>query len=392
MLYAKSWMNSEETLRSIHEVREKLIQHADPVRMANSLRKQFSTEVAAFVQDQAELQIRAKRKFSQANRMLFTRVGLEQATSEAIAQYKYSCILPCERLFDICCGIGGDAIGMVDSDNLTCVDHDSQTAFFAEHNLRVYGATSATVKQESFEETKIPVGAFVHVDPDRRTKGRTTRAEFFSPNLSSVFTKLAKQNTCSIKLASATRFEHSFPVPVRQEWIGHQRECKQLLLSFGEHIHVDARRATVLFGENEHQSFDGPEERSEQVVAPAMEEFLYEPHSALLASELTDHFARQHQLGRLSFGSVYLTGSVKLSSPFVAGFHILETCAMKAKTLKSALASHDFGQIEWKSRGVDAADVKRLSKTRTEGARKGVVVLTRMGSKYVALICQRLDA
>src|SRR5262245_503814 len=54
------------------------------------LRGRFSTNQTHLLMEQAELRRRATAKFTQAHQMFFTRIGLEQATDEWVAQYKAS--------------------------------------------------------------------------------------------------------------------------------------------------------------------------------------------------------------------------------------------------------------------------------------------------------------
>jgi len=100
--------------------------------------------------------------------------------------------------------------------------------------------------------------------------------------------------------------------------------------------------------------------------------------------------AKQFQLGRLSVGSVYLTGDAMERSEFFAGFRLIEQVSMKVKKIQAALKAHDIGVVEWKNRGVDAETVARIKKSRTEGSKNGTAILTRLGKQFVCLICERL--
>jgi hypothetical protein len=54
------------------------------------LRKDLSADQARTVVEQVALRRRGADKFWRSNRMFFTKVGLEQATDEAVARYKAS--------------------------------------------------------------------------------------------------------------------------------------------------------------------------------------------------------------------------------------------------------------------------------------------------------------
>ena len=366
----------------------------DSNKIVGSLRRELAAERAMFILAQAELQLRARKKFSRADSMLFTKIGLEQATSEPIAIFKRSCLPETQSVLDICCGIGGDAIGFSDFSHLTLVDQDETTLAYAKHNLQVYGAGAGesefTALAQNFSDVSIPSDAFVHIDPDRRKSGRTVRAENFSPDLDTILRCLNREQAACIKLAPATRLETHIARPHQRHWIGHQRECKQQLLWLSPEMESQAgNRITVIDREGAATNLEIAEVHERRIVSP-IGQYLYEPHAAVLAADLVDSVAKRFQLGRLSVGSVYLTGDAIDPTPFLSGFRLIEQCSMKAKKIQAALQSHDVGVVEWKNRGVDADAVARVKKIRTEGSKNATVILTRMGKQFVCLICERI--
>ena len=392
MPLSEKWITDSQTLRMIDTIRERMVAGEDSNKIVASLRRELTTERATFILAQAELQLRARKKFSRADSMLFTKLGLEQATSEPIAIFKQSCLPKTQAVLDICCGIGGDAIGFSNFPRLTVVDQDETTLAYAKHNLQIYGAGEPefTALAESFADTSIPSGAFVHIDPDRRTSGRTVRAENFSPDLDTILRRLSPEQAACIKLAPATRLETHIARPHQRHWIGHQRECKQQLLWLSPEMESQAgNRITVIDREGAATNLEIAEVHERRIVSP-IGQYLYEPHAAVLAADLVDSVAKRFQLGRLSVGSVYLTGEAIDPSPFLSGFRLIEQCSMKAKKIQAALQAHDVGVVEWKNRGVDAAAVARVRKIRTEGSKNATVILTRMGKQFVSLICERL--
>lgn len=395
MLPQNTWMTNEETLRLIEQTRVRLDAGEDKVRLAVSLRKSLDSERGAFVLSQAELQIRGRKKFTRADQMLFTPVGLEQSTSEVIADFK-SAIVPSQlERFDICCGIGGDSIGLGRQQKITSVDRDETTCILAQHNLSVYDAVAPNVIAQDFESMKAPDDAFLHIDPDRRTQGRTVRPENFSPNLDQILEKLllnqdSPNRMLCIKLAPSTQLTAEFSLPTRLQWIGHQRECKQQLLWLGQNVDFEQRLVTIIDSKGEASDFLADEESFEQVVAPSIGDAIHEPHSAILSADLVDEFALKHGLARLCYGSVYLTGPANSYLPFAASFRLLDSCSIKEKAIKERLATYDIGQVEWKNRGVDQKTVSRISRIHCDGSQKGVVILTRLGNKFICFICQRV--
>ena len=77
---------------------------------------------------------RAREKFSQAERMFFTRKGLEQATDEQFAAYKASRFSDAGRVADLCCGIGGDLLALAAAAAAVAFDLDPVACLLAEAN------------------------------------------------------------------------------------------------------------------------------------------------------------------------------------------------------------------------------------------------------------------
>src|SRR4051812_50008308 len=73
------------------------------LQQTTRLRKYFSAERAHLLLEQVELRRRGMKKFSAASRMFFTRIGLEQATDQAIATYKNGRFPLDQSRADLCC-------------------------------------------------------------------------------------------------------------------------------------------------------------------------------------------------------------------------------------------------------------------------------------------------
>src|SRR5207237_4747837 len=111
-------------------------------KLALELRKELTAERAHLVLEQIELRERAREKFSLAERMFFTRKGLEQATDERLAAYKASRFPSGMRVADLCCGLGGDLLALAGRGPAQGVDCDSVTALLASANAAALGLES----------------------------------------------------------------------------------------------------------------------------------------------------------------------------------------------------------------------------------------------------------
>src|SRR5687767_14611349 len=92
------------------------------VRLATSLRQEISVIRTHLILEQVTLRMRAREKFSRSSQMFFTPTLLEQATDERIACYKAGRFIEGTPAFDLCCGIGGDTLGIAQRGPTVAVD------------------------------------------------------------------------------------------------------------------------------------------------------------------------------------------------------------------------------------------------------------------------------
>ena len=167
--------------------------------IATRLRKDgIEPALAAEMLLQAQLRQEAVAKFGPfAERMLFTRDGLAQATRLSVAAHHARRMLVGEPdiVGDLGCGLGADSMalaGMGGATRVEAIDADPVTAALAAYNLR--SLDTVTVAQGTAEEADLDRFDAIWLDPARRTgDGRTTAArrlndpEAFSPSLSWAF-------------------------------------------------------------------------------------------------------------------------------------------------------------------------------------------------------------
>src|SRR5690606_9839962 len=104
-----------------------------------------------------------------AERMLFTRAGLEQATRRTVSAHHASRMLSAgvSHVADLGCGIGGDALAFAALGmRVSAVDADEVTAAIAAYNLAVFG-DQVSVAHGAAEDAVIEADA-VWLDPARR--------------------------------------------------------------------------------------------------------------------------------------------------------------------------------------------------------------------------------
>lgn len=101
--------------------------------------------------------------------MLFTRPGLEQASSELIARHRARRYTNARHVADLCASIGGDLIALAQGRAALAVDVDPVRLRMAGHNADVYEAGGAvTTVHADVRDADLAGIDGVFVDPARR--------------------------------------------------------------------------------------------------------------------------------------------------------------------------------------------------------------------------------
>ena len=378
-----------------------------------SLRKTVSVDRSRAILEQASLQCRARIKFSTPGRMLFTARSLEQATSEPIARFKAGRFSEAPAIADLCCGIGGDLISLAANHPAVGFDADPNIAFIANHNVRRAGLAAPILARqvESLLESEnlsrdfgIAENSWLHIDPDRRTAGRTTDLAFFHPPAPVLESLIHRHHHCGIKLAPASRLPESWLqsldrfVPFERQWINHQRECKQQMLWTGNLAKYPGKRTATILDQTGAEvrtviEIDEPKDQTE--TAASCGTFLYEPLPAVIAARLQPTVALENDLkvlaGPNDVESGYLTGNEFVSDRALATFEVIQSCGLRIDKVQSELDSLNIGTIELKYRNLDQAAVQPFRKLKGRGEHPGTLVLIHTPEGRRALICRRID-
>ncbi|HEX6676924.1 MAG TPA: class I SAM-dependent methyltransferase, partial [Actinomycetes bacterium] len=111
--------------------------------LGERLRARWPADLVAAALLQRELRLAARAKFRLADRMLFTRPGLEQASAEAVARHRARRYQGLAAVADLCCGIGGDLVALAPGRTVLAVDLDPVHLRRAAANAAAHGARRA---------------------------------------------------------------------------------------------------------------------------------------------------------------------------------------------------------------------------------------------------------
>jgi len=375
------------------------------VQLVQRLRRDLPPGRAHLLIEQIELRRRGREKFPHAQRMFFTRRGLEQSTDAWVAVYKASRFPPAAPLADLCCGIGGDLLALAARGTVCAVDRDPLAVLLAEANLRACLDQQPPLQFEAGEVTNATAElarrmAAWHIDPDRRPAGRrTTRVQLHDPDPEVLRRLLSACPSAAVKLAPAATLSEPWWTQAELEWISRSRQCRQLVAWFGGLAHHPGqRRATVL---ESCATFKGysPESRVLATfvgtpgrtvpIASRIGRYVFEPDAAVLAAKLDEALAADQNLLSLAGGVAYFTSDQLADHPALARFEVLEAMPYRVKTLREWLAARGIGRLEVKKRGVPLEPEKVRRELQVEGALEATLLLARIRGQMTAIIAQR---
>ena len=234
-----------------------------------------------------------------------------------------------------------------------------------------------------------------HIDPDRRPTGRrTTRVELYDPDPAVIAQWLSRSPDAAVKLAPAAEIPRLWGPAVEAEWIGRDRQCRQLVAWFGRLARYPGQRsATVLtrigsMGVSARTvvAGDGPA----VPLASGLGRYVLEPDPAVLAAGLADALAAEHGLAALLPGGGYLTGDRPvLDDPALGCFEVLESLPLDLKRLRQLLTARDIGPLEIKKRGVDVDPQFLRRRLGLRGSQPAVLVIAPLDASVTAMLCKR---
>ncbi|WP_425614056.1 hypothetical protein NA78x_003909 [Anatilimnocola sp. NA78] len=389
------WLASEAAAPLLRELQEKLGNGGQvDVRLAASLRKSQSASRTHLLLEQVELRSRARAKFSQPERMFFTRKGLEQSTDEAIAGVKakrFATTADSMKVADLCCGIGGDLLALAGLGVAHGYDSDAVSALFAARNLEVLGRETSRALATKAAADSVQEATAWHIDPDRRPTGeRTIELADYEPGPEFLKQLLEANVNGGVKIAPGADVHEREWTECEREWLGSRGECRQQVLWFGKlSMNAGQHVATVVDAAGKATSFAGDESTP---ITPAdnIAAYVYEPDATVLAAHLAGAFAEQHELTGITSGGGYLTGDKEMFTPLLATFRVRDVLPFDVKKLKAYCRERDLGQLEIKKRNVELEPFRLRREIMAKGDEAAVIFITPFAGGVKAIVADRI--
>ena len=422
----------------------------DSLAMGQFLRKQYPCLNPAYLAAAVELRfarLRAREKFSRADEMFFTREALEQASGEGVAAHRAGRFSGLDRVCDLCCGIGGDAIALGNvCEELTCVDRDPARVAFCRENLRVYGLDSGLRRndrnlngqnrndrdstgksqddrdsagksqddrdsagknlndQDSFRPwqknritvieadvfemvEQIPSFNGVFIDPSRRIGGRRVkRLETMDPPMQVVEDILGRACGGCAKLPPGLDIRE-IAIGHELEWVSTGTGLKEAVLWTGSLIRAEVT-VTLLHRGVSITDREVPRESPRIAGSGA---YLYEPDPAMIRSGLLAGVVVSKGMWLLDENIAYTSSNDRIDDPFFTGYRILDSFPFTMKRLRSYLQDRHAGPVTIKKRGFPLEPEEVLKKLALTGDRAVIIVLTRIGNHHQVFVVEALE-
>jgi hypothetical protein len=314
--------------------------------------------------------------------MYFTRAGLEQASSERMARHHASRYGAFDRVADLCCGIGGDLIGLAGSREVLAVDIDAVHLRMAALNADVNGVGGSIVARLSdARDVDLNGLAAAFIDPARRKAGKRFSVGVSEPPLTWCFALAERGIAVGVKAAPGLPTDVA-PRGWELEFVSERRELKECVL-WSPALASAARRATIL---PDGHTLTERNDAALEIREPGG--FLIDPDGAVTRAGLVKELGMAvGHCWQIDDRIAFLSSNRAAETAFGRTLEIVASEAWSLGRLKQVLEALDVGGVDIRKRGsaVDVEDLQRRLKL--AGTRAATVVLTRVRNKPWMFVC-----
>jgi hypothetical protein len=392
---AKALLSPEGT-RLLALVAEARTSHEAPLATAARLRRDYPAGLVAAATAQDELRVAGQAKFTRALQMLFTRPGLEQASSETLARHR--AVRLAERApaadnpaADLGCGIGGDLIALAAGRDILAVDRDPEHLLMAAHNAGVYDvAASLSTAQADVREVSLAGRTTVFVDPARRSprgaqQRRRLRPGDSEPPLDWCFALTGQVPNVVVKAAPGLP-AGTTPDGWETEFVADGRDLKEAVL-WSPALATATSRATIL-----PAGHTLTPEPGDPVPVQAPGAYLFDPSPAVTRAGLVEDLARRLGAWKIDDQIAFLSAGTAARTPFARTLTVVESAPWNERHFARRLRELGIGSADLRRRGL-AGDVDQIRRRlKLSGPHRATLVLTRVADRPWGLICTDPDA
>lgn len=377
--------------RQLAQLAEATITPDNHLQIAMTLRQSLTPAQTHAVLETAVLRQRAAAKFSHAAEMYFTRPALEQASAEPVAAQRVGRFrqLGAQRVADLGCGIGGDALALAAQADVTGVEWDPVRLAMAQENVRVYGhgLRFHPLQADLLALTPQPFDALFW-DPARRDERgrRFYSVQQYQPPLTVVDAWRKLTPATAVKVSPGIDYAE-LPPDAEVEFVSLDGEVKEGLLWYGPFRSGVQRRATLLRADGAVHTMTSAELPDTTPVQPPRA-YLYEPDGAVIRAHLVEAVAAQLEAAKIDETIAYLTAETAQETPFARCYALEDVLPFQLKRLRHYLRARQIGQVTIKKRGspLEPAQLRRQLRLSAQHMEHRVLFLTQVAGEAAVLV------
>ncbi len=375
--------------RLLAEIRRADPGPADSLALITRLGREWDADLVAAAMTTHALRVKARGRFHDADRLWLTGDGLEQATSDVVADHRMARFAGCQRVADLCCGIGGDLMALArrrDIGSLLAVDRDALHVAMAEANARIarpdVDLTTLAGDAESVDVTGVD-GVFL--DPARRQGGRRVGADATSPPLGWAVALVDQVERLGI--TAAPGIDHDLvPSGWELECIAVGADLKENML-WSPSLATGVMRATVLTAGSVASLIAVPG-NPVALATPQPGMTIIDPNPAVTRAGLVQDLARQLGAAMIDERIAFLLVDQEVSTSFGRSLRVVDSLPWHERRVAARLRELDAGAVDVRRRGL-AGDVDAISRRlRGSGPRQLTVLMTRLRDQPWAVIAE----
>jgi SAM-dependent methyltransferase len=351
------------------------------------LAKRFPRELARAALTVAILRIEAEDKFPQTEKLYFTREALEQATPWEVASYRAQRYQGVDRIFDLGCSVGGDALALAQSAPVVGVDLDEVRLAMARENLRAVRRPGAFLQADitalPFTFTRMSGRNAIFFDPARRENYQRIHSVFdYLPPLTLVESWLPDVPEIAVKVSPGVNLDELTGFDCEVEFISLNGNLKEACLWFGG-FKTAERRATLLVNGATH-TLTAAEQPELPISEPRA--YLYEPDPAILRAGLVQAVGGVLDAAQLDPEIAYLTSDTFTDSPWTRVWPVEDWMPFQLKNLRAILRERNVGSVTVKKRGSPIVPEELIQQLRLEGDESRTLFLTMQAGNPIVVI------
>jgi hypothetical protein len=341
------------------------------------LADEFGPEKSSWAFNQWALRAKARAKFEQPDEMLFTQVGLEQASHESVAAYHASLFPNGAYVADLTCGNGGDLRALSKRGPAVGYELDATTASYAGHNApgaRVVNEDCLTIDWDF---------KYAYADPARRVGyRRTLDPDAFSPNPRILAERMKALEFGLMKLSPMLQDDFLLEISPNIEFVSFEGECREALAWIGHAPEFGFRAVNA-------QTGDRLDSGGRAGTSDEPGEFLFEADPAAIRAHCLPTLCERINGLLLGDSNGYLTSNSFSECSWLRGYRVLEHGSFDVKRLRVTLRKCGGGTPEIKTR-VKTDVIELRKKLSMEGEGRPIVILYASGKSVKFAIAETI--